>query len=347
MKTTKQLFLTFLFVIGCAQSALAMEEVNTPLTVAVARNGVAASRQLVANGADVNQCVRGVSPLHMATRNKNLEMCQLLLDAGAHADQPDVFGNTPLLIAAKRNTFDICKILLDAGANMFAKNKKGSCAFDIAAKRTKLTKPGIHHLYRLVQSNQYNIMTLEDLKQKALFIFFTLVEKQGTALFHALNQDNTIAAINILKNPGLAHGCNIANWQDRESGLRPIHWATMQNNKALFNLLLECGANVNLLDANRRTWQDHLVIRLQNQPASLKRDCALALLKCPPQKRAELLSQLDPVCFEKLVTEFPELVFDIEIDDAQEANLPINHEQLQIDEHENGAYGCQANCIFQ
>lgn len=59
---------------------------------------------------------------------------QMLLAAGAAADEPDEEGNTPLLCAAHAGSADIVQMLLAAGANAHAANSKGKTALMYAAQ---------------------------------------------------------------------------------------------------------------------------------------------------------------------------------------------------------------------
>ena len=56
----------------------------------------------------------GVTPLHIAVRQKKPEMVRLLLDAGANPDSKDENGYPPLSVVMD---LEIARMLLDAGAN--------------------------------------------------------------------------------------------------------------------------------------------------------------------------------------------------------------------------------------
>jgi ankyrin repeat protein len=83
-----------------------------------ARN-VSHVRQLISQGADVNQrTAEGATPLHFAARFGQIPLTQLLLEEGAdvHATYQSTW--TPLHLAAKGGHVDVAKLLLEFGANV-------------------------------------------------------------------------------------------------------------------------------------------------------------------------------------------------------------------------------------
>ena len=74
-------------------------------------------RVLVEQGADVNQDVGGMTPLHWASYWGNLETVDLLIDAGADPAVADDLGVTPLWTTAERGDVALARKLLDAGAD--------------------------------------------------------------------------------------------------------------------------------------------------------------------------------------------------------------------------------------
>lgn len=75
---------------------------------------------------------------YAAAVNKNYDIVQTLLDAGANPNARSINGDTPLIIAAKTSTTpNVILILLLSGAKMDTKNKAGKTAFDYAKQESR------------------------------------------------------------------------------------------------------------------------------------------------------------------------------------------------------------------
>lgn len=64
-------------------------------------------------------CVQGLTPLHEAVRNKNVDICKLLIQAGAKLWARNVYGIDALFTAAQCNAVDVLKYLIHKGKNFF------------------------------------------------------------------------------------------------------------------------------------------------------------------------------------------------------------------------------------
>jgi ankyrin repeat protein len=95
---------------------------NSPsqdLFQAIDARDVSLARQLISQGADVNQHTsQGATPLHFSTRFGQIPLTQLLLEEGAdvHATYQSTW--TPLHLAAKGGHVDVAKLLFKYGANV-------------------------------------------------------------------------------------------------------------------------------------------------------------------------------------------------------------------------------------
>ncbi|MBN3293863.1 PP12C phosphatase, partial [Polypterus senegalus] len=74
----------------------------------------------------------GITALHQACIDENLEMVQFLVEHGANVNQSDNEGWTPLHVAASCGYSDIAEYLLQHGANVGAVNCDGDIPVDIA-----------------------------------------------------------------------------------------------------------------------------------------------------------------------------------------------------------------------
>ncbi|KAI9716824.1 MAG: hypothetical protein M1812_005164 [Candelaria pacifica] len=100
---------------------------------------------LLSHGVDVNtssldggfcQGIRspGVTPLHIASDIGLLDICKILLDAGANVHACNILKRTPLHLAAKQGRDMVCKALLDAGADVNALTARKTTPLHLAAE---------------------------------------------------------------------------------------------------------------------------------------------------------------------------------------------------------------------
>lgn len=96
---------------------------GTPLHVAVVQGSVPLAKILISKGANLEAPSedRGARATHLAANFGELEMLNLLLDAGADIEARDQKGQTPLLLAAATNNTEVVKVLLDRGADKEAR----------------------------------------------------------------------------------------------------------------------------------------------------------------------------------------------------------------------------------
>ena len=84
------------------------------------------------------------TPLHLAAQNSNVEVCKVLVEAGACVDAKDISGFTPLHLAVATSfwnkqkleklaqvnkVYDVCKFLVEAGADVNSKDKFDKTAY--------------------------------------------------------------------------------------------------------------------------------------------------------------------------------------------------------------------------
>jgi uncharacterized protein len=117
----------------------------TALHWAASNDDLEMVRALLMAGANVKAETRigAVTPIFMACRNGNASIIEELLKAGASASAPDGHGTTPLMIAAAAGGTDAVKVLLDHGADVNAKetsHEQTALMFAAAYNRAEVIK---------------------------------------------------------------------------------------------------------------------------------------------------------------------------------------------------------------
>ncbi len=108
------------------------------------------ARMLLGAGANVKAETRlgAVTPLFMACKNGSASMIEALLKAGANANLPDARGTTPLMMAAASGGAEAVKVLLDHGANVNAResaHRQTALMFAAALNRDAAIKVLLEH----------------------------------------------------------------------------------------------------------------------------------------------------------------------------------------------------------
>lgn len=107
------------------------------LVSAVEYEDVEQVKMLIAKGARVNSKDKGYdknTPLHVAVENGNLEIVQILLNAGAKTGSKNDDKRTPLLMLDEDASAEIVNLLLLYGAKINLADKLGNTALTLAAE---------------------------------------------------------------------------------------------------------------------------------------------------------------------------------------------------------------------
>lgn len=72
--------------------------------------------------------------LHKAVRSGNIEVVQLVLDAGADVNEQADFAETPIHVAVEGSFAAIAALLISRGADLSLQSSFGGTALDIARK---------------------------------------------------------------------------------------------------------------------------------------------------------------------------------------------------------------------
>lgn len=120
---------------GCSMKS-APEELQKQLSSAAHRGDVAAMRELIALGADINKACCGMyPPLHAAASEGHDEATRFLLERGAKVNLRHKFDATALMEAALDNQVEIARLLICYGADVNARETFGNqTILDIAQR---------------------------------------------------------------------------------------------------------------------------------------------------------------------------------------------------------------------
>src|SRR5687768_16910032 len=121
--------------VAIAMSSLLNAAGPAPVADAAMKRDREAVRALLKNGDDVNAAQGdGMTELHWAARNGDLELTQMLLYAGANVKATTRLGGyTPLLMAADQGHAGVIAALVAGGADVKAPNALGTTPLMLAA----------------------------------------------------------------------------------------------------------------------------------------------------------------------------------------------------------------------
>lgn len=214
------------------------DEGKTLLHHAVLADDYNQVESLIHSGANVHQhdIKDGWTPLHYAVYVNSLEMCRLLLDAGACINSKTNDGLTPLHFACFDKLFEIVELLISAGADLNSQDKRIAGSIRFVCRHVG----GFTPLHYTVSVKSYEISQLlidagANIHSKA---------NDGRTPLHLAYTD--ISMLRLLINAGVDVNC-----KDIE-GLNVLHYALFSNKSeswsTIADLLVAAGANVNHKD---------------------------------------------------------------------------------------------------
>jgi len=114
------------------------EALNKRLIDAVRDGNKQLVRELIDRGADANAQLDDITPLMMAVRYNQREICELLIAKGADVNNADFLGTTPLMRAAQIGSNQICELLIAHGADAYpVSSGSGANALMLAALNSR------------------------------------------------------------------------------------------------------------------------------------------------------------------------------------------------------------------
>lgn len=165
-------------------------------------------------------------PLCLAAIAGNIEIAQLLLDAGVDVDLGDIDESTPLHVAALNRHPDMVTFLLEQGADVNRRDKNGGYALSFGASG------GDPEVVRIlldagVDLNYWN--------------------PQGFTLYHLAASRNLKPLVDAL----LARGDDIN--AATGTGVAPMHWAAIRDQGDMITYMIENGAEHSPADGDGQT----------------------------------------------------------------------------------------------
>lgn len=204
---------------------------STPLFEAVNEHVIESATVLIAAGADANQAVKTVTPLHLAAYRGYTDLITLLLSHGANPNSQNNLGKTPLIDA-------ICPSTVYSEGMLAAVEALLSHKADPNIIDNQKNSP----LFKAIEKNEIAIIKL--LLQAQANPNHTI---QGTSLLHYAVLKEFIDAAQLL----VARGARVD--AQNSIGNTPLHLAVCVGNKALMKLLLDHNAHVTIAANNNMT----------------------------------------------------------------------------------------------
>lgn len=186
---------------------------------------------------DVNLGVldnRGNSALHLAAERASKKVVEQLLEKRANTNLKSTDGQTALHRAAWGGSSEIVVLLRRYGADHIIRDDSGNKPWQVAAEK------GHESIAEILLREEKDSVNDENIMKKRALIFAAQMGYQVIA--RSLLEKGADSAV-----------------KDAD-GLTPLHWAAMQGDKAMVELLIKKGkASINALDHLRRTALCHAV----------------------------------------------------------------------------------------
>uniref|UniRef100_A0A8C8SR44 Protein phosphatase 1 regulatory subunit n=1 Tax=Pelusios castaneus TaxID=367368 RepID=A0A8C8SR44_9SAUR len=221
----------------------------------------------------------GISALHQACIDENLEVVQFLVENGANVNQADNEGWTPLHVAASCGYKEIAQYLLAHGAHVAAVNSDGDVPLDIAEDdgmeallREEIAKRGVD---LAAAKREEEELMLRDTRQwlNAGHIDDERHPKTGASALHVAAAKGYIEVMRLLLQAGYD-----PNVRDKD-GWTPLHAAAHWGVEEACRLLVEHLCDMNTLN------------NVGQRPCDLADEETLSLLEELQKKQEDLRSK--------------------------------------------------------
>lgn len=232
-----------------------------------------------------------LSPLALAAMKGDVQLCEMLIDAGAVVNAPHM---SPLHYAAQCGSLKACELLIECGADVNARNEQDDTPLDLAAKQgnTRVCraliafgaslgdKHGYTPLHWAAAEGHTDTCRLLISAGADLDARFSIQGDDGESEFASGFTPLEIAALG-----GYAETCRvlIAAGADIKGdfGCTPLHCAAMGGDAEVCRLLIVAGADVNARDNKDRGPMHLAAMRGNHEVCRLLRDAGADSMDMP------------------------------------------------------------------
>lgn len=230
---------------------------QTPLYLAIDKGlGNDFIKVLLKAGADPNTGSDYYTPLEMAIKKRDVELAQILMEAGANIHHVDQDGDTLFHVAASINSNKNIDFLLSQGLNINAKNNEGQTPLHIAAENgyDTVVEQMINNGADLFAADNNNDMPMhihvfvyESDEEKVGWLLSKGVDVNMNQIEGALSPMHLAAGYGDLEMVRFLHQ-NGADLNIRaDAGLTPLHAAAGRRGKVeVLEYLINNGVNVDI-----------------------------------------------------------------------------------------------------
>ena len=212
----------------------------------------------------------GLSALHLAAREGDIESARALLDGSADVNQITEYGWTPLLTAVNNRNYALASMLLDRGANPNLANKGGWTPLYIATDNRNIEggdypvpKPDLDHLEIITKlldkGANPDARVREDTLTRTIFTMQWFFEDGATAFARAAQSSDT-ALMKLLLKYGADPKIATANGDTAITLAGGIGWVegvtyerSREENVEALRMLLDLGLDPNTANNEGRT----------------------------------------------------------------------------------------------
>src|SRR6056297_700518 len=196
---------------------------QTPLYLAIDKGlGNGFINVLLEAGADPNVGSPYYTPLEMAIKNRNIELAQILLDAGADIYYVDNGGDTLFHTAASINSNKNVDFLLSKGLDINARNEDGETPLHISAEK------GYTSVIEQMINNGADLFAVDNNNYMPMHIHVFVYESDEEKVGWLLSKDVDV------------------NMNQVEGSLAPIHLAAAYGDLEMVSFLHKNGADLNI-----------------------------------------------------------------------------------------------------